>query len=656
MTRARRLSAAVAATVALVMVPALTATAQPSGRISSISSTGDDVTLTFSGVDLPPETSIDPDSVAVTLDGEPVAVTVVPVTEAATPPRRTVMLALDTSGSMAEDGKIEAARDAATSFVDQLPDEVFAGVVAFANEPQVVVAPTRKRGPVRQAIAGLQPAGDTALYDAVLEAVAATGDEGVRSTIVLSDGGDTISESDLPSTVTGVREAGAQVDAIALGDGAEEAVSALTQITAATGGTVASANDADQLAAAFDVAAQAFTNELVITATVPEDFTAANANLEVTAAVGEETISATSFVSIGAGVEQARPAPPVNYGPVEVPPAPEGLPRWAGILGIVGVGVGFAALLWIAFGGTKTRPEDEVSGRLSIYSLTGGRPRKESEERTTTTALGTSTAVRNAVEYADRMVKKRDFEDNLALKLDAAGLPLRPAEWVLVHMAAAIGGGLLFLLIFSFNLIPALIGLALGVLLPFAFLSVKADRRRSKFLTQLPNTLQLMAGSMSAGYSLPQAVDTVVREGIDPISTEFNRALVESRLGVPVEDALDEVADRMQSRDFLWVVMAIRIQRQVGGNLAELLTTVAATLREREQLRRQVQVLSAEGRLSAWILGLLPVLFGLYLVITNPDYLSPLITDILGWIMLGVGAVLMLVGTLWMRKIVNVEV
>jgi tight adherence protein B len=123
-----------------------------------------------------------------------------------------------------------------------------------------------------------------------------------------------------------------------------------------------------------------------------------------------------------------------------------------------------------------------------------------------------------------------------------------------------------------------------------------------------------------------------------------------------VEDALDEVADRMQSRDFLWVVMAIRIQRQVGGNLAELLTTVAATLREREQLRRQVQVLSAEGRLSAWILGLLPVLFGLYLLITNPEYLSPLISDVLGWIMLGVGAVLMLVGTLWMRKIVNVEV
>lgn len=656
MSRARRLSAAVVATVALVMVPASAATAEPSGRISSISSTGGEVTLTFAGLSLPADTSLDPDSVTVTLDGQPVDATVVPVSESATPPRRTVVLAMDTSGSMAEEGKIEAARDAATSFVEQLPDEVFVGVVAFADEAEVVVAPTRKPGPVRQAIADLQPAGDTALYEAVLLATATTGEKGVRSTIVLSDGGDTISETDLPSTVAGVRDAGVQVDAIALGQGADEALSALTQITAATGGAVAPAEDADQLASAFDIAAQAFTNELVITATVPDDFTAANANLQVSAPVAGQTISATSFVSLGAGVEQARPAPPVNYGPLEVPPAPEGLPRWAGILGIVGAGLGLAVLLWIAIGGTKTRPEDEVSGRLSIYSLTGGRPRKESEERTTTTSLGTSTAVRSAVEYADRIVKKRDFEDSLALRLDAAGLPLRPAEWVLIHMAAAIGGGLLLLLVSSFTIIPALIGLGLGVLLPFAYLNVKADRRRKKFLTQMPNTLQLMAGSMAAGYSLPQSVDTVVREGIDPISTEFNRALVESRLGVPLEDALDEVADRMQSRDFLWVVMAIRIQRQVGGNLAELLTTVAATLRERQQLRRQVQVLSAEGRLSAWILGLLPVVFGLYLLITNPEYLSPLINDVLGWIMLGVGAFLMLVGSLWMRKLVNVEV
>ena len=156
-------------------------------------------------------------------------------------------------------------------------------------------------------------------------------------------------------------------------------------------------------------------------------------------------------------------------------------------------------------------------------------------------------------------------------------------------------------------------------------------------MAALPDTLQLMAGSLSAGYSMPQAVDTVVREANPPISTEFNRALVETRLGVDLEDALDGIADRMESVDFAWVVMAIRIQREVGGNLAEVLTTVAATLRERERLRRQVQVLSAEGRLSAWILGGLPIVFALYLLLVRPDYLLPMVQNVLGWIMIGHG-------------------
>jgi tight adherence protein B len=175
-------------------------------------------------------------------------------------------------------------------------------------------------------------------------------------------------------------------------------------------------------------------------------------------------------------------------------------------------------------------------------------------------------------------------------------------------------------------------------------------------LAQLPDTWQLIAGSLSAGYSMPQAIDTVVREGSQPISGEFNRALVEARLGVPLEDAMEGIADRMKSKDFACVVMAIRIQREVGGNLAELLTTVSGTLRERETLRRQVKVLSAEGRLSAWILGLLPPVFALYLALAQPSYLKPLVTEALGWLLLAVGLVLLAVGALWMRKAVKVEV
>jgi tight adherence protein B len=151
-------------------------------------------------------------------------------------------------------------------------------------------------------------------------------------------------------------------------------------------------------------------------------------------------------------------------------------------------------------------------------------------------------------------------------------------------------------------------------------------------------------------------VDTVVREGSDPMAAEFRRALVEMRLGVEIEDALDGVSERMDSVDFRWVVMAIRIQREVGGNLAELLNSVADTIREREYLERQVLSLSAEGRLSVWILGGLPPGFMLYLLMANPEYLSPLISTPIGFVALGVMAVLLVVGVLWMKKLVKVDV
>jgi tight adherence protein B len=165
-----------------------------------------------------------------------------------------------------------------------------------------------------------------------------------------------------------------------------------------------------------------------------------------------------------------------------------------------------------------------------------------------------------------------------------------------------------------------------------------------------------MSGSLSAGLSLAQSLDTIVREGQEPITSEFKRVIVESRLGVQLEDALEGVADRMQSVDFKWVVMAIRIQREVGGNLAELLNNVAATLREREFLRRHVRALSAEGRLSAWILGGLPPGFLAYLTLTKPDYVHPIYTTPIGWVMLAAMSVLLAVGIFWMVKVAKVDI
>ena len=166
---------------------------------------------------------------------------------------------------------------------------------------------------------------------------------------------------------------------------------------------------------------------------------------------------------------------------------------------------------------------------------------------------------------------------------------------------------------------------------PWFYLRRKKKKRLKAFGTGLADTLQLMSGSLSAGLSLAQSVDTIVREGAEPIASEFRRVVIESRLGVTLEDSLEGVAQRMESRDFGWVVMAIRIQREVGGNLAELLLTVAATLREREYLRRHVRALSAEGRLSCYVLGGLPPGFLLYLTLSKPDYVEPMYTTPIGW-------------------------
>jgi tight adherence protein B len=165
-----------------------------------------------------------------------------------------------------------------------------------------------------------------------------------------------------------------------------------------------------------------------------------------------------------------------------------------------------------------------------------------------------------------------------------------------------------------------------------------------------------MAGALSAGLSLPQAVDTIVREGPEPIAEEFKRVLVESRIGVGIEDAFEGVAARFESKDFAWVVMAIRIQRQVGGNLAELLTTVAATMRERAYLRRQVNSLAAEGKLSAVILSLLPPAVMGFVLLTNGGYMTPLFHTGLGLVLI-IGAVAMLgIGIFWMSRLVKVEI
>jgi tight adherence protein B len=261
---------------------------------------------------------------------------------------------------------------------------------------------------------------------------------------------------------------------------------------------------------------------------------------------------------------------------------------------------------------------------------------------------------RQAAEKA--LANNKNLEARIATALEAAGLDLRPAEWLLMRAGMAVGGALVGLLIGAGSIFLGVLVFVVSLVGPTIYLRIKRSRRLKAFGSGLADTLQLMSGSLSAGLSLAQSIDTIVREGTEPISGEFRRVVIETRLGVQLEDSLDAVAERMQSRDFQWVVMAIRIQREVGGNLAELLLTVAATLRERDYLRRHVRALSAEGRLSCYILGGLPPGFLAYLAISKPDYVEPMYTTPIGWVLVTVMVVLLGAGILWMSKVAKVDV
>jgi tight adherence protein B len=332
-----------------------------------------------------------------------------------------------------------------------------------------------------------------------------------------------------------------------------------------------------------------------------------------------------------AAEEPAALAPPVQH-----PPATSATSRLGLLLGAAAWFLALA-LLFIALFVPRER-RAQLSGAASrIRGASGGH---EVAERVTL--------------VTEQVLRRRGYDRGLNAALERAGIDLRPAEFVVVTAGAAAGAFAVGLLLGG-----PLLGLVLTgatVLVARLLLSFKADRRQARFAEQLADTLQLLAGSLRAGYSLMQAIDAVAREADAPTSDEFGRVVVETRLGRDTNDAFQALADRMQVEDFSWVMQAIQIHREVGGDLAEVLDTVGETIRERDQVRRQIKALSAEGRLSAYVLLALPFGVGGLIFLTNRPYIAELTSGgLLGWGLLGTGAILMTVGVVWMRNLVKLE-
>jgi len=236
--------------------------------------------------------------------------------------------------------------------------------------------------------------------------------------------------------------------------------------------------------------------------------------------------------------------------------------------------------------------------------------------------------------------------------LQRADMPLRTPEFAYIML----GFGLLFAF-FSAALKPQLwfmvVGFAVGAFLPYAFLSYKARKRLKAFDEQLPDMLVTMAASLKAGHSFRQGIQSVVDEGVDPAAKEFKRVLNETRLGRPMDDALTEMAARVGSKNFEFVMSAVTIQRQVGGSLAGLFDMVADTVRQRQQFHRKIRGLTAMGRMSAYTLIGLPFFVGLAIYVINREYMKPLLTTSTGHKLIVLMLVMMAFGSLLLKKIVS---
>jgi tight adherence protein B len=260
--------------------------------------------------------------------------------------------------------------------------------------------------------------------------------------------------------------------------------------------------------------------------------------------------------------------------------------------------------------------------------------------------------VSSASRFADRTLERRGRRSALNDALDRAGIDMRPGEF-----AVLVAGATVAALSFGLLLFGPIGGAVLGVVVALGFrtgVSIRVERRRAKFADQLGDTLQLLSGTLRAGHGLLQAVDTVAEEAESPTREEFRRIVIETRLGKNLNDALQAAAARVRNDDFEWVVDAIDIHREIGGDLAEVLDHVAATIRSRNSIRRQVQALSAEGRLSAWILLALPLGLTVVISVVNPSYLSELTDTTAGNVMIAVGIALLGIGGLWLRRIVRI--
>ncbi len=331
------------------------------------------------------------------------------------------------------------------------------------------------------------------------------------------------------------------------------------------------------------------------------------------------------------------------------------------ILAAVSVLLIFVGILSSRGGDVNARLERYASGQAAETAA-----RAPKAPRPTIGSLLSSSA---AAVNINRIVERGDFGANLARELARADLALKPSEFLAIRVGALVGVPALFVVLGATmlpmvgNPIGYLIALVLGFWLPRFWLSRRKSKRLKQFNAGLANTITLIANALRSGSSFLQAIEMVVRETQPPISTEFGRVIREVNLGLPFEQALGNMVRRVRSDDLELMATAIQIQHQVGGNLAEILDSIGFTIRERVRIKGEIRTLTAQARMSGYVVGFLPIgLVGILMFIA-PKFMDPMFMkppEVMGlpagMIILGIGAFMMVMGFLLIRRIVDIEV
>ncbi len=544
-----------------------------------------------------------------------------------------VVVAVDVSGSMAGE-PIDQAKAAVGQLIDTLPADVPVSLVSFGQTAVLQHPFSTDRASLQAAVDGLIAAGGTALFDGVDRSIAQLASRGGTSAlVVLADGADSASTGTAESVIERLSTTPIATSFVAL-QTPDQDLPSIQAMADAAGGQVVTVDQAAEFSDAFTNIAASLGGLFEIRWTSESDGEAA----DLTIAMADDSGVAVTTSFEHPSVRQFVPDVADDTRVVADPGILSG--AWVPIAAALGVSLGAVLLL------QGMRSSDQAVERRDKRRQEKSLVKEQRAKR--------KSGVQERLEgISAQVLQKNNRGRTLDDTLDRAGLAMRSNEFVVVCAGVAVGALLLGVFLFG---IPyfLLMAIPVGVGIPM-FLKFKIGRRRKRFVNQLGDTLQLMAGSLTAGYGLGQTLDSVARETDAPTSEEFQRVVMETRLGRSLEDALQAMSYRIGAKDFDWVVDAIKIQSSVGGNLSEIIEQVGETIRARTRIKRQVDALTAEGKISALVLFVLPFgLFG-FIFSSNPDYIKPMFSSGIGQVMLGAAGFMLACGGLWLKKLVNPE-